>query len=291
MSRNLQSEITQRILTHLKAGTVPWRQPWSSQASGTMPRNGLTGRAYNGCNIPLLWMAAQERGYTSPKWLTFKNAIDAGGNVRRGEKGNMVVYVSTFDREKDGRIERIPFLKAYTVFNVCQCDGIDKLQEKPAPVNPDQRNEIADQFVRTTGATIINGGGSACYQRDPMDRILMPDFASFSDVARYYATEFHELTHWSGAPSRLNRIKGKRFGDSEYSFEELVAELGSAFLCAEFGYDNDTIEQSSAYIAHWIKVLTDHEAMFTSAASHASKAVEYMRTLAIAETGDIAEAA
>jgi len=288
MSRNLQAEITQRILTHLRNGVAPWRRPWSGAASGAMPRNAISGRGYSGCNVPLLWCAAQERGFESPKWLTFKQALEAGGNVRKGEKGNMVVYVSTFDkRNEEGEIDRIPFLKAFTVFNVAQCDGVTDA-DSPIPVNPETRNELAEEFAVATGASITYAEPRA-YFRPATDTVNLPKFENFCSASEFYSTMFHELTHWSGAETRLNRTMGKRFGDNAYSAEELVAELGSAFLCAEFGFDNDVIENQSAYIDHWIKVLTDHEAMFTAAASKASQAVSFMRGLAIAEP--IAEAA
>jgi antirestriction protein ArdC len=248
-----------------------------------MPCNATTNRGYSGVNVVLLWCTAQERGYSAPRWLTFKQAIEAGGNVRRGEKGSTVVYVSTFDKADDaGELQRIPFLKAFTVFNVAQCENL------PAEIGGDRalrpsgraRNELADDFMRATGAQTQEGQGRAAYSRKA-DRVLLPAFDAYSSADAFYGDAFHELTHWTGAKHRLDRDMGKRFGDKGYSAEELVAELGSAFLCAEFGFDNEG--QDAAYIAHWIGFLENHERAFVAAASAASKAAEYMRALALAE--------
>ncbi len=288
MARNLHSEITAKILEALRAGALPWRQQWTSKGAGQMPRNAVTNRAYSGVNVVLLWQTAQERCYLSPKWLTFKQAIDAGGNVRKGEKGTTVVFVSTIDREDEetGKRIKIPFLKAYTVFNVAQCDGLQL--DAPAPVairNEDQRDELADAFMASTGARITHGEARA-YYRPIEDRVNLPPFETFESASAYYCTAFHELTHWTGAAQRLDRVKGKRYGDREYSFEELVAELGAAFCCAEFGFDNAELANSAAYIEGFIKLLEDHDRAFIAAASAASKAVEYMRGLALAEEAD-----
>jgi antirestriction protein ArdC len=155
-------------------------------------------------------------------------------------------------------------------------------------LNTGERDETADEFLVSTGADIRHGEPRAYYARKA-DFINLPAFEAFRAPAAYYATAFHELTHWAGAESRLNRTKGRKFGDQEYSFEELVAELGSAFLCAEFGFDNGGAD--AAYIDHWISFLTNHETALISAASQASKAADYMRGLALAESPEFSEAA
>ena len=289
MARNLNAEITNRILEQLKAGTVPWRKPWSEQASGAMPRNAMSGRAYSGVNVILLWATAQERSYSSPRWLTFKQALEAGGNVRKGEKGTTVIFVSTFERQnkETGKLENIPFLKSFSVFNVCQCENLpDNLSPPVHIINQDRREELADEFMTATGADIRHGEGRA-YFRPSGDFINLPHFETFTAAGTYYATAFHELTHWTGAEARLDRKIHNRFGDAGYSAEELVAELGSAFLCAEFGFDNEG--QDAAYIAHWITFLTDHEGAIVAAASAASKATEYLRGLAEVWAAEAAE--
>jgi antirestriction protein ArdC len=283
--RNLHREITDRIVARLRAGVVPWRQPWSAKGFGVMPRNALTQRAYSGANVLLLWSRAQESGFQAPLWLTFKQALELGGNVRKGEKGETVIYVSKIIKTDDATGERraIPFLKAYTVFNVAQCDNLPAKVTDPngaaRVTNPNARDAIADQFMASTGADVRHGEPRA-YYRPIGDYVNMPAFESFKNASAYYGVAFHELTHWTGAEKRLNRTFGKRFGDQAYSAEELVAELGSAFLCAEFGFDNDG--QDAAYIASWIKFLTDHEKAIVAAAAAASRAVEFMREAAIA---------
>jgi antirestriction protein ArdC len=284
--RNLHQEITARIIARLREGVVPWRQPWSEKGFGVMPRNAVTERAYSGANVLLLWSRAQESGYPDPRWLTFNQAREAGGTVRKGEKGETVIYVSKVIRTDDDGAKRvIPFLKAYTVFNVAQCDGLAKLAAPDArrAINPGQRDELADAFLSSTGATIRHGEARAYYAPGP-DFVNLPPFETFKNASGYYATAFHELGHWTGAEKRLGRTFGKRFGDRSYAVEELVAELTSAFLCAEFAFDNDG--QDAAYIATWITLLTEHDKAIVAAAAAASRAVEFMRDRAIAADED-----
>jgi antirestriction protein ArdC len=284
MSKNLQAEITAKILEHLDRGVVPWRKPWKDYGSGAMPRNAISNRAYSGANVVLLWMQADAKGFASPKWLTFKQALEAGGHVRKGEKSAQIVYLGSITKDDDetGELRKVPFLKSYSVFNIAQCDGLDHLVDAlPRGVNPDARDALAEEFIVSTGARITHGESRAYYSsRD--DRVNLPAFEAFTGAEAYYSTAFHELTHWTGAEKRLNRTFGKRFGDQSYSAEELVAELGSAFLCAEFGFDNQTIENQAAYIDHGRRFLMEHEKAFVSAASAASKAVEYLRGAVLA---------
>lgn len=279
-------EVTDRILAQLKTGVCPWKQPWTAQASTAMPRNAVTGRAYSGVNVLLLWMTAHDKGYSSSRWMTFKQALDAGGNVRKGEKGTRIVFVSTYDRKNDaGEAERVPFLKSFTVFNVAQCENTAGLAEPTRePINSDTRDESIDRFVASTGARIAHGEGRAYYNQKS-DAIVLPDFETFTSAGTYYATAFHELGHWTGAESRLARTFGKRFGDAAYAAEELTAELASAFLCAEMSVEN-TAGADAAYIAHWVKFLTDHDTAIMAAASHASKAVAFLHGQAATEESE-----
>jgi antirestriction protein ArdC len=198
------------------------------------------------------------------------------------------------DRQNPDKTVRIPFLKSYYVFNVSQCDGLpEKITggENPIdrpPVKLNERDATIEDFIASTRATITHGEPRAFY-RPIGDYVNMPVFASFTSSHRYYATLFHELGHWTGAEKRLNRTFGKRFGDRAYAAEELVAELASAFICAEFGVDNDG--QDAAYIATWLKALTDHPSLMVTAASAASKAVEFMRGLALADDAELPLAA
>jgi antirestriction protein ArdC len=288
--RNLHKDITDRILVSLKAGTLPWRKPWSGGVNVgaiTMPRNASSDRQYSGINVLLLWSKADERSYSDPRWLTFKQALELGGNVRKGEKGTEIVFVSKVarnDKRNPGETVFIPFLKSYWVFNVAQCENLAKLgviNDRPLNVSRNERDATIDEFVSATGADVRYGEAKA-YYRPIGDFVNMPALVSFESAHAYYATLFHELAHWTGAPQRLNRTKGKRFGDREYAYEELVAELSGAFVCAEFGIDNH--EQNAAYLASWLKGLTElleaNDRAIVSAAADASRAVEFMRGLA-----------
>jgi len=287
MARNLYKEVTDRILAQLANGVVPWKQPWSGQGFGIMPRNAATGRAYSGVNVVLLWARSQDSGFGRPHWLTFKQALEAGGNVRKGEKGETVVYVSAIEKidEETGLKRRIPFLKSFTVFNVAQCENLpEKIEPTFKPQHTEDRDPEIDEFLALTGADIRHNEQRAYWTRK-LDYINLPAFETFTSAGNYYATAFHELTHWTGAEHRLNRDANKaakKFGDESYSFEELVAELGSAFLCAEFGIANNE-GADAAYIEHWSKFLANHESAIVSAASQASKAAEYLRELTIAQ--------
>lgn len=295
--RNLHAEITARIVAQLKTGAAPWRRPWSQKAANIgasmqMPRNAVTGRAYSGINVLLLWGKMDDGQFSDARFLTFKQAKEAGGSVRKGEKGTEIVYVNHVvreDRNNPDKTVRIPFLKSYYVFNVAQCDGLEKLAAAPvsAPVKRNERDETIDAFVAATGANIQHGEPRA-YFRPFGDFVNMPIFDSFTSGHAYYATLFHELGHWTGAEHRLNRTFGKRFGDRAYAAEELVAELTSAFVCAEFGIDNDG--QDAAYLATWLpklaEFLTDHVSAIVTASAAASKAVEFMRGLAVKDDDD-----
>ncbi len=283
MKKGLYEEVTAKIVACLDKGVVPWRQTWGNYGAGGMPRNAITNRAYSGANVVLLWIGAQEKGYSAPLWLTYKQALEAGGNVRKGEKATQIVYLGHIvkDDDKSGQARQVPFLKSYAIFNLAQCEGLEHLQSSaPKTINPSSRDDLADQFIQSTGANVRHGESRAYYATKG-DYINLPMFEAFNGMEEYYSTAFHELTHWTGAEHRLNRNMGKRFGDDSYSAEELVAELGSAFLCAEFGFDNETLENSAAYIDHWRKFLMNNERAFMAAASAASKATEFMRELAL----------
>jgi antirestriction protein ArdC len=281
--RNLHQEITDRIVARLKAGVCPWRQPWSGKGYGVMPRNAVTDRAYSGVNVLLLWSRAQETGYADPRWLTFNQAKEIGANVRKGEKGETVIFMSKIIKEdKDGARRAIPFLKSFTVFNVAQIDNLAAKIVDPDTaahvINPDARDATIDEFVASTSA-VVRHGESRAYYATAGDFINLPLFETFTNSHCYYGTLAHELTHWSGHATRLNRTFGKRFGDSTYAAEELVAELGGAFVCAEFGIDCE--EPSAAYLATWIERLEQNDGLLVAAASAASRAVEYLRGLAL----------
>jgi antirestriction protein ArdC len=252
-----------------------------------MPRNAVSHRAYSGINVALLWMAQDDAGYPAPLWLTYKQAGELGGNVRKGEKATKIIFVTFLEKEdKSGRKSRVPLYREYAVFNVAQCEGIDYSENARPRRSKVELVQEAEDFLGCTKADIRHGESRAYYAHAPRDFINLPVRDSFRSTDAYYHTAFHELVHWSGAEHRLNRTKGKRFGDREYAFEELCAELGGCFLAAEFGFD--VTEPSASYLDHWIKVLTENDGLLASAASEASKAHEYLRGLAIAHDDKMA---
>jgi antirestriction protein ArdC len=291
MKRDLYAEVSARIVAELEAGAAPWIKPWSASPGANTPCNAVSNRPYSGCNVVLLWMA-QAAGYRTPRFLTFKQALGCGGHVRKGERGTKVYFVKQLeireDKDADTSMQLVPMMREYTVFNVRQCEKLPDsiITGKPIRVrNPDTRDELADQFLRATGADIREGHGEAYYVPS-RDFISMPAFAGFKGADHFYNVAFHELTHWSGHKSRLDRDLKNRFGSRDYAAEELIAELGAAFLCAEFGFDGDV--RSAGYIASWIELLKADKRAFFTACSHASKAADYLRGLALAERTEVA---
>ena len=288
--RDIHQEVTDTIISQLEKGTIPWRQPWQGQSSKglfDLPYNMVTNNHYQGINIVLLWGATLEKNFDTAEWATFKQWSEKKESIRKGEKGSMIVYYDFLEKEDDkGELQKIPYLKSYYVFNRCQLNSYNPQEAKPeTDITPlVRRIEVVDSFVENTQAVIEHGAGGAFY-RPSEDKIYMPKIEAFQDTQSctategYYSTLLHELVHWSGAPKRLDRAKSKRFGDNQYAVEELVAELGSAFLCAEYDIGNVEKGDHANYIASWLKVLKDNKYCIVSAASEASKAVNYMKQL------------
>lgn len=286
---DVYTRVTNAITCQLEQGVRPWHKPWDAEHTGgriTRPLR-FNGEAYKGINILMLWASAEEQGFDCPFWLTFKQALELGGHVKKGEHGSSVVYASTFNKtETDGdgeeKEERIPFLREYTVFNAQQCEGLPERFSAVSQVlktAPPARIEQAERFFANTKADIRHGGNRAYYSGET-DYIRMPPFETFVDAESHAATLAHELTHWTKHETRLGREFGrKRWGDEGYAIEELVAELGSAFLCADLSITPEVREDHAAYIGHWLKVLKDDKRAIFSAASHASKAVEFLHGL------------
>lgn len=286
---DVYSRVTNRIVDQLERGVRPWFKPWNAEnAAGRITRPlRFNGEGYKGINILMLWASAEEQGFNCPFWLTFNQATELGGHVKKGERGSPVVFASTFKKSEtqdDGEEteEKIPFLKEYTVFNALQCENLPERffqLSQALKTSPPARIEQAERFFANTKADIRTCGNRAYYTQES-DYIRMPPFESFKDAESNAATLAHELTHWTKHPSRLNREFGrKRWGDEGYAAEELVAELGAAFLCADLSITPEVREDHAAYIGHWLKVLqNDKRAIFT-AASHASKAVDFLHGL------------
>jgi antirestriction protein ArdC len=292
IKRDLYSEVTSRILAELEAGAAPWVKPWSATPGQNVPQNAVSNRPYSGCNVVLLWLT-RRNGWATPRFLTFKQAQEVGGSVRKGERGTKVYFVKqlrvTESKEGEEAERLVPMMREYTVFNVAQCEGLPAsvVEGKPARVrNPDTRDAIADEFLAATRAVIREGGGEA-YFAPGADFLSMPAFAAFKGADHFYGVAFHELAHWTGHKTRLDRDLKGRFGQAAYAAEELIAELGAAFLAAEFSFDGDV--RHAGYIANWITLLRSDKRAFFTAASKAQAAADYLRGLALAEP--IAEAA
>lgn len=295
--QDIYTRITNQIVSHLERGVRPWLKPWNAEhAAGRITRPlRYNGMPYSGINVLSLWTSAMAQNFAGPIWMTFKQATELDGHIRKGEKGSLVVYADSItcketDDKTGNEIEReIPFLKGYTVFNVDQIDGLPTVfYAKAAPqLDPVARIERADRFFAALGAT-IGYGGSRAYYSVAKDVIQMPPFVSFQDADSYYATLAHECTHWSGGVNRLNRnFGGHRFGSEGYAVEELVAELGAAFLCADLELSLEPREDHASYIATWLDVLAqDNRAVFTAAA-HAQRAADYIHCTVTANTPQV----
>ena len=284
MRRDLYAEVSARIVTELERGAAPWVKPWSATPGQNVPQNAVSNRPYSGCNVILLWLG-RERGWTTPRFLTFKQAMEAGGHVRKGEHGSKVLFVKQLGMkvDEDAEARWIPMLREYTVFNVDQCDGLPEniRAGKPARVrNSDTRDPLVDEFLHATCADMREGHGEA-YYAPGHDFISMPAFEAFKSAAHFYGTAFHEIGHWTGHQSRLNRDLRHRFGERAYAAEELVAELCAAFLCAEFSFDGDL--RHAGYIQHWIALLRSDRRAFFTACSKAQAAADYLRGPALAQ--------
>jgi antirestriction protein ArdC len=294
MSQNpradVYSRVTDRIVSELEKGVRPWLKPWSaSHAEDRLPLLPLrqNGAPYRGINVLLLWGDAIEKGFVRNIWMTYKQAAEIGAHVRKGEHGSMVVYADRYvkaeENDKGEEVERsIPFMKAYTVFNVEQIEGLPAHYYEPPAPRDDSRAivlaEEAEAFFAASGAVFRHGGNRAFYA-PAADFIQLPPPQAFRDAESYAATKAHELIHWTGHARRMAREFGRRFGDQAYAFEELVAELGAAFLCADLCIAPEPREDHAAYLGHWLQVLKQDKRAIFSAAAHAQRAADYLHSL------------
>jgi antirestriction protein ArdC len=285
---DIYTRVTASIIAELEKGVRPWHKPWNAEhAAGRITRPlRFNGQPYKGVNVLMLWMAAELQGFAAPIWMTFNQARELGGHVKKGEKGSLVVYADRLHKTETGddgeEVERdIYFMKGYTVFNVDQTEGLPAhFYATAAPqLDPVQRIEAADLFFANTEADIRHGGNSAYYAAEA-DYVQMPPFVAFRDTESYCATLAHELTHWTKHPKRLDREFGrKKFGDEGYAREELVAEIGAAFLCCDLGLAAEPREDHAAYLDHWLKVLKEDKRAIFQAAAHAQKAADFLHAL------------
>ncbi len=285
---DVYARVTDAILAELEKGVRPWLKPWNAEHMAGRINRPLrhNGEPYKGVNVLMLWMAAEMQGFAAPYWMTFNQAKEFKAGVKKGAKGSLVVYADRITRTEAGEdgeeTERdIYFMKGYTVFNVEQIEGLPPhFYAAAAPhLDPVQRIEAADLFFANTGADIRHGGNQAFYA-EGTDHVQMPPFESFRDAESYCATLAHEVTHWTKHPARLDRDFGrKRFGDEGYAREELVAEIGAAFLACDLGITPEPRDDHAAYLDHWLKVLREDKRAIFQAAAHAQKAVEFLHGL------------
>jgi antirestriction protein ArdC len=280
MPSDIYSLVNDRILAALEQGIIPWKRPWT----GRLPTNYDSGKEYRGVNILTLGIAEMLRSYSNPYWLTFRQAQKHGGHIKRGEKATYIVFsekkVKEVEKEDGTKEQRVfHFVRSFPVFNWEQTEGVPK-KEAGTALNPDRDLiEVCSSVLsRMQNPPAYRESGSSAYYVPKEDLVNLPPIDTFRTTEGYVATKFHEYAHSTGHESRLSRpgiMAVAAFGGEDYSFEELIAELTSAYLCARNGIDN-TLENSSAYIQHWLKALRDDKTMLMKASGKAMAAVEYI---------------
>ena len=288
---DLYTEVTNQIITALEAGTTPWVCPWDREHGSLMPTNLTTGRRYRGINVLLLNLRQIAGGFPTNRWLTFQQAHMLGAHVHRGESGTRIVFFKLLERDdisapdgvNVGRFHAandepsrkvIPLLRSFTVFNEAQVEGLPAhLTWPPTPQPEGDAHAAAEALLAQSGAVIQHGGSRAFYSPS-LDLIQMPPAEFFVSFERYYSTALHELTHWTGHPGRCGRTLANRQHIEAYAFEELVAEMGSAFLSSHCGLQGQL--HHASYIASWLEALRNDKRLVFSAASLAQKAVDFL---------------
>jgi antirestriction protein ArdC len=285
MSSLIYQQVTDSIIKQLEAGATPWVKQWNGSSSAD--HNAVSGKGYNGINTLILAMSAAGNGFKSNEWATYKQWLELGGQVRKGTKGTTIIFYSPVSGSKtaaDGTEKAYHYvLKSYSVFNADQIDGYT-----PPVVTVKPFNSIAalEALATDSGAVIKHGGDRAFYSPSD-DFIQMPHKTDFTNEAAYYATLLHEMAHWSGNASRLNRDLSGRFGNEAYAAEELIAELSAAFLCAEYQIDGDL--RHAGYIAAWLRILkNDNKAVFKAAAL-AQKSADFIKALSTTAAAAVSE--
>ena len=280
----MYQKITSKIIASIEAGCPPWRRPWTGEATQARLPLRHNGVPFRGVNVLFLWDIAARMGYNSARWMTFNRASSLGGKVRKGEKSSVVLKVGTFKKKNDaGEESTVTFLRGYRVFNADQITGLPEkyyIHSKSTRDLGTQADPELEAFFAATGACIKTTPEPSAYYHSKNDFIHMPPISSFNDADGYYATLAHEMTHWTGANTRLDRFKRlNQFQEDGYAFEELVAEVGNCFLCANLGLTPD-FEQSGAYIDSWLRAMRRNSRMIVRAASEAQKATDYVLALA-----------
>lgn len=282
MQRDIYAEITDRIIAALEQGVVPWRSPILGRGQAGHPANLASRKPYRGINVFLLGFSAWSHGYGSSYWLTFRQALAAGGSVRRGEKSSPIVFWTQHEMtDRESREKKlVPVLRLYNVFNIEQCDGITA--PDAVPFEPTEFHPVAAAEVIVTGYTegpSIQHGGSRAFYRPSTDAVFVPESSRFASTEDYYATLFHELAHSTGHSSRLARgvdTETRPFGSPDYGREELVAEMAAAFLCSHCGIQPAVLDNQAAYIDGWLRVIKSDKRLVLSTAGAAQRATDWM---------------
>ena len=272
--RDLFQEVTDGIVAALEKGVPPWSRPWDP-GSG-LPSNAISKRPYRGINVPLLWVASMDKGYSTDRWMTFKQAQEAGGHVESGEKGTRVILwkpvpIKGEVSENVEKSKTVPIIRSFILFNEAQVEGLPPKKEKPLIWETD---DLAEQYLSL--AEVQYGGGRAFYAPSP-DLIQLPPRNAFEESGGFWSTALHELIHWTGHSDRLDRKSDGGHGSSGYAVEELVAEMGCAFLTAEIGIHGNF--QHPEYLGHWLKVLKDDNRAIFRAASKAQAAFDFLKDI------------
>ena len=282
MSLDLYQTVTDQIVSLLEQGVAPWRCPILGSSSAGNPKNLNTGKNYRGINVFLLAVTAWSKGYESSYWLTFKQAKERGGNIRKGEKSSMVVFWKQYETKdrKTGEKITVPVLRYYNVFNAAQCDGVEIPDAPKFTPSEYQIKESAEAIIQGyEGAPTIVHGGSRAFYRPAIDEVHIPEPTRFASTNEYYSTLFHELAHSTGHSSRLDRGNDKSprpFGTPDYSREELIAEMGAAMLGGVSGIAPSVIENQAAYLQGWINVLKGDKKLVIAAAGAAQRAADWI---------------
>lgn len=295
---DIRQHVTDQIIAQIEAGTPPWRKPWTGGGTATGFPVRHNGESYKGVNILILWAAAHAKGYSSARWMTFNQAKELGGMVRKGERAAKSVFYGSVEKEdesaeagEDGK-RRIHFAKTNNVFNADQIEGLPEtyyIRPEPPRDLGTEADPTLDAWFAGTGARIDTSDEAAAYFMPSEDRIHMPPIGTFHEAARYYGVLAHELTHWTGGTARLDRLK--RFADRKaYAFEELVAEIGACFLGMQLGIEPQ-FDQSAAYIEGWLEAMKGDKDVIFRAAAEAQKAVDFLNARASADTEDDEERA
>ncbi len=279
---DIYEQVTNEIIQDLEAGHIPWEKPWNGGLE--LPQNAVTKTIYNGINILILWSKQRRKQYASAKWLTYKQAQELGGQVKKGEKATSIIYYKQLKIDKESEngeseTKMIPMIKSHSVFNISQCEGLEILlneDEKEGEQKNIEPVESAELLVKSSGAKVFHDDVMAFYS-PTTDEIHLPKVSAFKDQVSYYGTLLHELTHWTGHTSRLNRNLKKIPNKMERAEEELIAELGSSFLCAQVGLPYTS--QHAAYIESWLKNLRNDKKAIFKAAARAKEAADFLNAL------------